>query len=652
MEIKKRKNLLIIGIITLVVVLLGSTYAFFMYSKTLRAFTLTSNSIKAEFESGSNSVNMAYAYPISDGFAKQNLDKLGYLDFTVKGSISDKKEAVTYEIYLTEDGNNTLDSNFIKVYLTDDTNNEVVTPSIYNSLPSPTLKSASDGKVILTKTETGTFESKYRIYVWIDSEYSQNEVNQTFSFKVNLYAYNDVPVIEKPNDTLKKAIASHTTESCNPSITDDDGTIYLSGTNECVDFNYVWYSGKLWRILSINPDGTMKMITEDTQSQISYNDKNLENANDFKDSWAYQWLNEDFLDTLYNYQNIIVTDTVWNYTYDDGDDNGDPTNPEKLPNQKTVSASVGLLSAYEYYMGYQHGVVGEKEDRFTDTYISIDTYLKNGDGFYTLTPSSIDKENLWIVSESSGFSDGNLNLGYYVLDRGSCIRPVVTLKNNLSIKSGNGTLNNPYKLMEDKELNLNENNKLNSRLNGEYVEFDNDVYRIIKVENNNTTKLISTKDHGRDFEHFPNIYGEGSDNTYIDYFLNNDYYNAINLKYRNMMVEGTYYISKYVNDEHDKNYSYKRAICKDSNTKETTKNCEKTTEIWNGYVGLPIVGEVFAQSMVIYINNPNLVARHEGWYSIVYASFTYHTITLSQDVIITGGDGTSLDTAFTIALPN
>ena len=132
MEIKKRKNILVIGIITLVIVLLGSTYAFFMYSKTIKAFTLTSNSIKAEFESGTNSINIAYAYPISDAFAKQNLDKLGYLDFTVKGSVSDKKEAVTYEIYLTEDSNNTLDSNFIKVYLTDDNNQEVVEPSIYN----------------------------------------------------------------------------------------------------------------------------------------------------------------------------------------------------------------------------------------------------------------------------------------------------------------------------------------------------------------------------------------------------------------------------------------------------------------------------------------------------------------------------------------
>ena len=81
-DLKKKKNLLIIGIITLVIVLLGSTYAFFMYSKTIKALTLTSNSIKAEFQSGTNSINIAYAYPISDSFAKENLDKLGYLDFT------------------------------------------------------------------------------------------------------------------------------------------------------------------------------------------------------------------------------------------------------------------------------------------------------------------------------------------------------------------------------------------------------------------------------------------------------------------------------------------------------------------------------------------------------------------------------------------
>ena len=328
METKKRKNLLIIGIITLVIVLIGSTYAFFMYSKTLRAFTLTSNSIKAEFQSGSNSVNMAYAYPISDGFAKQNLDKLGYLDFTVKGSVSNPKEAVTYEIYLTEDSNNTLDSNFIKVYLTDDTNTEVVEPSIYNGLSAPTLNSASDGKVILTKTEPGTFESKYRIYVWIDSEYSQNEVNQTFSFKVNLYAYNDVaPVLasDTVKDTLGKEKGIIGVTNDNKAVTEDNGNIReyrYSGTD--VD-NYVYFNCKdmsnqttdnceLWRIIGIFKDESgvehLKIIKNDALINNDFAEYYTINDTTYK-VWYYNYYNgRDARD-----------ETYWNYISEDSGSN-------------------------------------------------------------------------------------------------------------------------------------------------------------------------------------------------------------------------------------------------------------------------------------------------------------------------------------------
>ena len=90
---------------------------------------------------------------------------------------------------------------------------------------------------------------------------------------------------------------------------EEDGITYISGTKDCIDFNYVWYSGKLWRITAIYPDGTMKMITDDVITTISYGTVNVNfYTDDSNSSYMYQWLNEDFLDTLYNYENIIVTD--------------------------------------------------------------------------------------------------------------------------------------------------------------------------------------------------------------------------------------------------------------------------------------------------------------------------------------------------------
>ena len=110
-KLKKKKLTIIFSILFMVIILLGSTYAFFTYSKSVNAFTLTSNRIKAEFVEGTNSINITNAYPISDEFALANLDKLSYLDFTVSSEINTEGQAISYEIYLTADPSNTLDSN-------------------------------------------------------------------------------------------------------------------------------------------------------------------------------------------------------------------------------------------------------------------------------------------------------------------------------------------------------------------------------------------------------------------------------------------------------------------------------------------------------------------------------------------------------------
>ena len=295
----KNKKVLIFGIVFLIIVLLGSTYAFFTYSKSVQAFTLTSDTIKAEFISGTNSINITNAYPISDEFALANLDKLSYIDFTVSSTINDPNKAISYELYLTGDTTNTLDSNYIKVYLTDENNNQVVSPKIYNNLENTTYQADKQtGKVIYIGNNPGTKTNKYRLYAWIDKDYEQNTISQTFKFNLNIYAYNDNKLL---SSVFIKDLKEKQTDTCKTYIEEDDIT-YVSGTKDCINFNYVWYSGKLWRITAINKDGTMKMITDDPITAISYNPKDDVNFYDvskkddttYTGSYMYQFLNEYF----------------------------------------------------------------------------------------------------------------------------------------------------------------------------------------------------------------------------------------------------------------------------------------------------------------------------------------------------------------------
>ena len=185
-----KKITIILSIIGTLIILMGSVYAFFTYSKSANAFTLTSNSITATFTSGNNQINFNNAYPISDEYALQNIDKLDYIDFTVSGNVSNNSEAVGYEIFLTEANGNTLSSNYVKLYLTDNNNNQIVEPSLYSSLNLTTYPNEPTGKVIY-KTKTKGETKQYRLYCWLDKDFEDNSISRTFSFYVNLYAYND-----------------------------------------------------------------------------------------------------------------------------------------------------------------------------------------------------------------------------------------------------------------------------------------------------------------------------------------------------------------------------------------------------------------------------------------------------------------------------
>ena len=78
-------------------------------------------------------------------------------------------------------------------------------------------------------------------------------------------------------------------------------------------YNYLWYSGKLWRVVSIDSsDNSTKLITQWNISAITYNEENNTN---FAGSYMEEWLNDTtvdgFLGNLRDYNNFIVTDARW-----------------------------------------------------------------------------------------------------------------------------------------------------------------------------------------------------------------------------------------------------------------------------------------------------------------------------------------------------
>ena len=211
-----------------------------------------------------------------------------------------------------------------------------------------------------------------------------------------------------------------------------------------------------------------------------------------------EWLNDTtvdgFLGNLRNPESFIKMDSKWNASQ--MSDTSKP--PSESEGGTIVEDAVGLLNYYEYNM-------------------SGKSYLTNGNYWSTLTPANSSS----IYGNDSSFNVASFNN----------VRPSINLKPEIKIVGGDGTEENPYRLVGDNDTNLS-GTKLNTRYSGEYITFgtgENNLYRIVSHETDGLTKMTSAKplkENGT-FKTlaFGNTIYYSSTNT-IGSFLNEEYLNS------------------------------------------------------------------------------------------------------------------------------
>ena len=461
--------------------------------------------------------------------------------------------------------------------------------------------------------------------------------------------YNDLSL---PNDghLLRKIISTGTVKEVieddimNRLNYEDSEQTFVTGSNP---YNYIWYSGKLWRVVSINPiNNSVKLVTQWNISTLTYST----GSTDFAGSYIEEWLNDTtvdgFLYNLRDYENFIVTDASWDATIDSSA-LGSITRPNGTT---TVSSAVGLLNTYEY----QSGNDGERTG-----------YLNNGLHWWTLTPYSDSN----VCSISSNGSIGNI-VPTFVRKNGGGIRPSINLKAEVKIVDGDGSEDNPYRLEGDNDTNLS-GTLLSTRYSGEYITFgtgENNLYRIVSHETDGLTKITSAeplKENGtfKSMVFDSNRSANYSPTTTMGIFLNGEYLtDYIGESYSNMIEDNTTWYLGIVST----NASYKLAKYID------TSSTNLTSSITTAKVGLLRYGELmtgqFKRGMIdnyymnLSINYVTLTPFTGNWY--MYSTGAYNdmdqkahldtsgikpSLNLKQNVIITDGDGT-LQNPFNIEL--
>ena len=514
----KKQLLLTIGLVlVLVLMIVGISYAAFKFTGTgQKANTITTGAITMKYEESTNTISMNNALPTTDATGKVRLTAGEYFDFTLSGTIKGT-ENINWEI-AAEDvttASRKIDGKYIKLYLTslDENNNEteVMAPTVYTTETTENTYTGRPANMMsLAKGTTSTnFSTKYRLRMYVDESYNTqgDGGNLAFSIKINAYGKTGDKMKATTGpvaDVLLSGVGANGTID-----TTDSEQTFITGTDPN---NYIWYSGKLWRAVSIDPsDNSVKLVTQWNISTLPYN---AENNTAFQGSYMEQWLNDTsvdgFLGNLREPDKFIKTDSVWNATLTTA-----TTKPAKTT---MVTDAVGLLNIYEYTMSHENATVSTG-------------YLNNGLYWWTLTPYSTSRVR-YVRDNGTGRSFSPTD--------SSGSRPSINLKSEVKIIDGDGTVDNPYRLQGDNDIPTGA--LLSTRYSGEYIKFgtgENNLYRIVSHENGSGTKITSAiplKDSGSS-----KSIKFGSNTTFskgntIGTFLNGDY-----------LTSGTYLTSDQVN---------------------------------------------------------------------------------------------------------
>ena len=291
--------------------------------------------------------------------------------------------------------------------------------------------------------------------------------------------------------------------------------------------NYMYFSGMLFRILSVDGDN-VRIVAEQDVSNVNY-------------SAIDEWLDYYYDHINKKSKKYVVKNKYCNMNADDGSISS-LTNCSSYTDEQEVS----ILSASDIN---QAGPVAD--NYLYPNSISWVRNSKNDDEAYAV-------RNVFYNSDSQYMSfDKDYNFG---------VRPVITIQGDALVIDGDGTQANPYSIGDFESASTND--LVNTRSTGEYISYSGILWRIIDVDNDGTTKVIANTTLYNNGERVLTYYDTNATSKIynptqrgnVGYFINNQASQFVDTEYfANKVVEVPIYKNdiKYGNESTTKKYKVK-----------------------------------------------------------------------------------------------
>ena len=274
-NIKKKQVLLtLLGVISLIVITVGVTYAFFNYAKE----GTTDNTIKTgsitflytEVSGVGKGISLTEAYPVADSIGKVQVGEGKIFDFKVTSNIS-MNSSIGYQVTARKKTASTLDDNAVKVYLTEVNGNEQeLLLSKYSELSQTDRVDANKytEKVLYESrvpANTANYEKNFRLRMWVDenTDFSDGSMNdKTFTLTVNVYADGKVVTSEEQNSYSNANIKSVSV----------DNTELTKVENKDYQYETTLPEGTTSTTLDIETENKYAKVTVEKIDSLAYSD--------------------------------------------------------------------------------------------------------------------------------------------------------------------------------------------------------------------------------------------------------------------------------------------------------------------------------------------------------------------------------------------
>lgn len=368
------------------------------------------------------------------------------------------------------------------------------------------------------------------------------------------------------------------------------------------DNNYVKLDGILFKIVGINEDDTVKIVTDQNIAAVNY-------------EGVDSWLNEYFYEKLSDSAKKLIVKSKWC--------NEEINNPEGYTkcNSYGKKQNVGLLSIADI-----NNSKGEDESYNIMSDLVFWTSNKN-------TNNKSWASSYFNMSEN-GFEQYKELNDYSIIQ----IKPALNIKKDTLVVSGDGSLIEPYILKGNKKT-LKAGSKISDAKTGEYFKYSGYIWRVVGRESDGTTQVIMqdalSNDNGTLYTKFGdkiNHYNPNKKST-LGYVIVNE---------APTYLKTNYFDKKQVSiDTYDKLVKYK-----ESSKKETYSIKLIVTSLFDLYSANPndiastwyresskSKEKVYYNSMTLGVIEDNFDKNQE--YGVKLTAY------LNKNVVVKSGDGTS-----------